>query len=200
MDSQIIDRIVELKADGFKSLYYLNVKGLELIFRPLTFDEHNTIIDLERYLDGASINDTLLRMTVLSYHEANWIERYPFAFHIDYIAQIILEVSGFQNEERFLSILNEKRHLARQIHSLIEIYICTAFKTISPTQVKAMNLDEQIELFAKAEEALGKPIEFDKLFGEPKKDDLYPTPPGMESTNDLLSAEVADMPDWNERR
>lgn len=196
MNQKIIDATVELKADGYKSLYYQSTKGLEVIFRPLTFDEYETIMDLERYLDPAAINNTIVKMAVVfSTAGIQWVDNWKRAFDIDHIAQAILDISGFQNKARFFELMDEKRKLAKQVQSLMEIYICTAFKAISPLQLKDMTLEQQIELVAKAEEALGKPIPFDVIMKSDKND--YPVPEGMETTDPMLSADAANPIEWD---
>jgi hypothetical protein len=65
MDPLILDNVIKLKADGYKSIYYVKTKGLELIFRPLTFDEYETLMGLESYIDEAAINDCILDIAVL---------------------------------------------------------------------------------------------------------------------------------------
>jgi transcriptional regulator with XRE-family HTH domain len=200
MDPLILDNVIKLKADGYKSIYYVKTKGLELIFRPLTFDEYETLMGLESYIDEAAINDCILDIAVLFCTKgSNWIKSYSRAFEIDHIAQKILDVSGFRNKQTFYRLLKEKRALAKEVQSLIEIYICTAFKAISPLELKNMSLEEQVELLAKAEEALGKPIDFHKILegDDDPRERAYPTPKGMESSKEFLDESVADKVDWN---
>lgn len=201
MNQNTIQKIVELKASGHKSIYFLEVRGLEVIFRPLTFDEYTTVKGLEGYLDGAAVNDAIVMMCALYCSEGpvdSYVANCKNAFDIDHIAQFILDVSGFENQETFLGILREKRVLAHQLQSLIEIYICSAFKAISPLDLKHMNLEELIELLAKAEEAMNKPIDFDAIFGVLTEKEMklrqMPTPQGMNSTEDILSPQAASKP------
>jgi len=197
MKVDTIDKIISLKADGYKSLYLIQVEGLDFIVRPLTFDEYNTVISLEKYLDGVTINDTLIRIATL-YNDAprglDYYLSHSKAIHADHIAEHILVLSGFQNAETFLKVLEEKRQVAQQAQTIIEIYICTAFRAYTPSDVQKMTLEEQIELFAKAEEALGKPIDFGKLINP----EVYPVAPGMSSTDDITDMMSADQIDWDE--
>lgn len=208
MDTRTSEALIALKTEGFRSIYYLEVEGLELLFRPLTFIENETINDLERYMDGASINDAIVKMVTMYSSAPNgiaqWVSECSKAFVIDHIAQMVLDVSGYQSKDRFIEILNEKRSKAHEIQSLIEIYICTAFKNITIAEIRNMTLEDQLEFFAKAEEAIGKPIDFEAIFN-PKpnrlnKNKLYPPKPGMQSSiDDLLNPTLADKPDFNER-
>lgn len=204
MDSRTIEALIELKTEGHRSIYFLEVKGLEILFRPLTFSEYDTVIDIETYLDAVSVNDAILRMAVLYSNApkgiADWVKNCKRAFYVDHIAQKILDVSGYQNKDRFVELLAEKRKKAQEVQSLIEIYICTAFKTISSKDISNMTLEEQLEYFAKAEEALGKPVDFNAIFNPPVKKGRMPNIPrreGMQSsTDDLLSPKVAEKPDF----
>lgn len=204
MDSRTIEALIELKTEGHRSIYFLEVKGLEILFRPLTFSEYDTVIDIETYLDAVSVNDAILRMAVLYSNSpkgiADWVKNCKRAFYVDHIAQKILDVSGYQNKDRFVELLAEKRKKAQEVQSLIEIYICTAFKTISSKDISNMTLEEQLEYFAKAEEALGKPVDFNAIFNPPVKKGRMPNIPrreGMQSsTDDLLSSKVAEKPDF----
>lgn len=198
MDARTSDALIELKTEGYRSIYYIDVMGLDILFRPLTFHEYEMITDLELYLDGASINDAVLKITVLfstcPNGIAEWISECKYAFVVDHIAQCILNVSGFQDKNTFIRILGEKRKKAHEIQSLIEIFICTAFKNVTINEIRNMTLEDQLEFFAKAEEALGKPVDFNVIFNGNKKrpKNPYPVPEGMQSsTDDMLSPDAA---------
>lgn len=204
MNVNTIDRLIELKAEGHKIVYYFEYEGLDILFRPLTFEQNDIIYDLERYLDGATINDTIIKMTVLHVSDPLGIEywlNHTRALVPDLIAQKIIDVSGFNNPEKMMQIVEESREKANQLESLLESFICSAFHTISPDQCKAMTLQEQLELFTKAEVILGKTVDFNKVFkpetARTKALKSYPKPDGMMSTDDLLGDEGANKFDWN---
>lgn len=144
------------------------------------------------YIDAPTINDTVLVMTTLycDYlgNIEQWLEYKALAVEPDFFAQKILDVSGFEDEKAFKEILAVKRSSALEIKTLIEIYICTAFHQYKPYDVQQMNLEEQVELFAKAEQALGRTIDFDNHLKN--SNSILPVPPGMEST-DMLSIDEA---------
>ena len=68
-----------------------------------------------------------------------------------------------------------------------------------------MTLEEQLDLFAKAEKAIGKEVDFGEAFSpdqEKRPDDPrqeYAIPEGHESTEagTMLSSNAADIPNWN---
>ena len=212
MQQATLDSFIQLKADEVRTVYFVEIEGLEFLFRPLKFDEYKFVNELDRFLDGANVNDTLLRLAV--YHCSydggleSWLQTGK-AGHPDFLSQAILDLSGFQNPESFIALVNEKRSEAAQVHSVIETYICSAFHSIRPEEVANMTLEDQLILFAKAEQAIGNPVDFEKIFGLDKKDDNkrqnvdprnMPIPPGYETTapdiGNILSSDVADLPEW----
>jgi hypothetical protein len=203
MKQATLDRLIALKAEGQKTIYYLDIKGLDFLFRPLTFEENNVILDLEKHLDGATINDTIIRMTCLFIEHSSGLDDWLVSvkgFLPDHIAEKILKVSGFNNLETLANIVNEKRALANEVESLIEAYICAAFHTITPNMCKQMTLEEQIELLTKAEIILGKQIDFNKLLIKDPREAAYPVPEGMQSTEDILSDKNATPVNWEDIR
>lgn len=201
MKQQTLNRLILLKAEGQKVIYYINVKGLDVLFRPLTFEENNVILDLEEHVDGATINDTIVRMTTLYFEEdlETWLATCN-GFLPDHFAEKVLRVSGFNSSDALLKTINEKREEASQLESLIECYICAAFHTLTPDLCKQMTLDEQLSLLSKAETIIGKKIDFDKVLNADPRDAAYPKQPGMESTNDLLDNKNADKVNWDDLR
>jgi len=210
-----LDRFIQLKADEVRTIYFVEIEGLEFLFRPLKFDEYKFVNELDRFLDGANVNDTLLRLAVYHCSHLEGLEGWLVsgkAGHPDFLAQAILDLSGFQNPEDFVKLVNEKRAEAAQVHSVIETYICSAFHSIRPEEVANMTLEDQLVLFAKAEQALGNPVDFEQIFGLDKKDGKddkkrpqadprsMPVPPGYETTapevGNILSPGVADLPEW----
>ena len=206
MDQQTLDKFIKLKADGQRTLFFVDHEGLEFLFKPLTLDEYNIITELENFLSGAVINDTLLRITVLFCNYSGGLEKWLFdgkAGHPDFLAQAVIDASGFQSREQFLTILEKKRESASEIQSIIEMYICSAFPSLKPADINTFTLEEQLDLFAKAEQALGKPVDFDKAFSGNKNNtpaqdprEQYSPPPGHQ-TSELLSSDIADMPNWS---
>lgn len=198
MNQETIDRLIELKGAGNKFLYYIELGGLEFIFRPLTFEENNIILDLEAYLDPVSINNTIVLMAVkhCTYRQGIdlWLEQGKAGIP-DHLAQYILNVSGFNDQDKFITTVNEARFKADQLESLIECYICSAFHTMTPDMCKALSLQEQLELFAKAEVILGKPVDFSKIFKVANEADGYEPAAGMQRSDLLDNEDVETVED-----
>jgi len=207
MNQETLDKFLELKADGQRTLFFADIEGLEFLFKPLTLEEYNIVIELERFLNGALINDTLLRISVLHCGKPGGLEEWldmSKAGHPDYLSQAVLETSGFQSQEQFTKILEEKRKLATHVQSIMEMYICSAFPSLKPSDIELMTLEEQLDLFAKAEKAIGKEVDFNEALPEAAKArtkdprENYPVPEGHESTDvgSMLAQGVADLPNW----
>ena len=103
-----------------------------------------------------------------------------------------------------MAILTEKRQLATQVQSIMEMYICTAFPSLRPSDIELMTMEEQLDLFAKAEKAIGKEVDFDEAIGpgkegepyDPRQD--YSTPEGHQSTDVMLDPQAADQVKWDQ--
>jgi hypothetical protein len=192
-----------LKLQGHTELFDTDIRGLEFIFRPLTFAEYTRVLECEEYMAGLDLNDHILRIAVL-YVEGfenvdGWLER-ARAIEPDQLAEQILLESGFGDKKRFLKTVEECREEVAQIETMMQLFICAAFRAITPMDVKNMTLREQLSLCTKAEEILGKKIDFTAALGEkrPHADQSIPIPEGYESTDpslsNILSPEAADKP------
>lgn len=191
---------VTLRSEGHRELYYIKIGGRELIFRPLTFDEYELVLDMEKHLDGPFINDTIVRIASL-YCEGG-VEAFLLeskAGFPDKLAESIIQVTGFQNKQLFKQKLIHKRNEATTLESIMQTTSCMAFG-IKPHEWRDFTMEEQLEIFAKAEQALGTPIDIDMVLGDSAQQETAvplapPVPPGMESI-DFLHAE-GDQPDFN---
>jgi hypothetical protein len=201
---------IALKQKGISELFLLELRGLEFLFRPLTFAEYRTATNMDDKLTGPLINDYIVRQGVLygepsGYDVDCWLDKAPAIFP-DQLAEAVLNMSGFQDQDLFLEILKEKRENVQKINSLIQIFICSAFRSLRPDEVDDMTLIEQLDLFAKAEEILDKKIDLEAVLkGKPTPkmppSAAVPIPEGMDSTDMppemILSPELADKPDMS---
>jgi hypothetical protein len=189
-----------LKQQGERLVYYVAIEEVEFLFRPLAFCEFQIATELERQVDSATVNDYIVSTTTLysSQDLSVWLDVCK-AIAPDSLSQAILNISGFGDPDVFISILAEKRELAKNMNSVIQKVICSAFPLYTPTQLEAMTLEEQVELLAKAEEMLEHQIDFSKVFTEDGQQ-LPPVPAGMESTevNAIMRQENATQPAINE--
>jgi hypothetical protein len=191
MKEETVKQFVSLRSRGHKSIFFLELEGRDFLVRPLTYSEYGLVLDLEDSLDGPVINDTIVRMASLYIERTTvdtWLEE-AMPSSPDSLAEVIIKNSGFQDEEIFIKTLEEKRKSATEFQSIIQMYICSVFK-VTPNEVLNMTMVEQLDLFAKAEHMLGKPVEIGEMISGSQRPTGPPVPDGMESVE-------FDTPDWN---
>ena len=185
-----------LRSSGKNELYFVEVEGRDFLFRPLTYSEYELVCDLEKYLEGPYINDTILRMCILytdfqgGLHE--YIEKGK-CMSIDKLAQVILDCSGFQNQEHFVILVHKARQSTLELDSIMQMYSCAIFK-ISPEEYNNMTLEEQIKYFTMAEQIAGQHIDLEGILGTSSEGP--PVPNGMSSIDFLNDPELADIPEF----
>jgi len=199
MNRETLARFSQLKVEGHKLLYLIKHGGLELIFRPLTFSEYKTIEELEAHVDPVIVNDTVVRVAVeYCSRGIEWLINDSPAILVDKVAEIIVSQSAFTDKKVFLELLTEARKKSENLESLIQIVIHKAFPSLTPDDVEAMTISEQMTLFAKAEQITGERVNIEAgvQTKEGKQPMMPPVPPGFETT-DIMGQENADMPDWD---
>lgn len=196
---------VALRAQGTKAIYHVELEGLDFLFRPLSFSEYQLVLDLEKRLTGPVINDTIVRIAVLHCELGSleeWLDKCQPSSP-DQLAQVIVNESGFQDKERFLQVLARERKAANEFQSVIQMYISMAF-SMKPSEIDDLNMEEQMRLFAMAEQMLGQPVDVNNLFQRPQEEmptaeptmapPHIPVPEGMTSID--LEDPVMSMPEF----
>ena len=200
MKENTITAYVDLKLQGHKHIQIFTTDGgLEFLYRPLTFLEFEAVSELDDIAMGVEINDEVVKRATLwsEIDIPKWLENAK-AIEPDNYAQAILDFSIFKDPVAILQETLKAREEAQLIPSLIELYICNAYKAITPKDVRNMNMYEQLDLMAKSESVMGQPINMDGIVAnEPTTD--YPVPEGMDSTEDMsfLNKDSADLPSFN---
>lgn len=165
----------ELK-NKYGPLYAFDVKGIELLFRQLKFNEFDRISNIQD-VDGfssADAEDEILKITLV-YPENFDIYRIP-AGAVSSIAQEILDASGFASARTAKAILQEKRVWASEVRSLMKAFVLATIHAYTPENLDDMTFSQLAEKVALAE----KIIEIQQSIN------------GMESTNiklDLIDPE-----------
>ena len=189
MKEETLRQFVLLRGQGHKSIFHLELEGRDFLVRPLTYSEYSLVLDLENSLDGPVINDIIVRMATLFIEDVvvdDWLEE-AMPASPDSLAEVIIKNSGFQDEGVFLETLRKKRETATEFQSIIQMYICSVFR-VSPNDVLNMTMEEQLDLFAKAEHMLGKPIDLEEMNEASQQGPAIPV--------DMDSIEF-DTPDWD---
>jgi hypothetical protein len=199
MKTETAKAFVALRADGHRELYFSQIGGRDVVFRPLTFDEYNLVCDLERHMDGPFINDTIIRLCILYTDWDDGIEGLidcSKGLVPDKLAELILRRSKFQDENAFIKLVHEKRMAAYELDSVMQTYVCSVFK-VSPAEYEKYTLEEQVRLFAMAEVVIGNQVNVeDILSGDTETRGIGPpVPEGMMSSTDFLNnPDIATMP------
>jgi hypothetical protein len=200
----ILEVISDLRLEGYSELVYTVHGGQELVFRPLLYYEYDAIIALEESTSPPEINDIIASRCTLYPKDSGWIDNTK-AGVVDQYAQEIIDYSGWDSSEKMLEMLNESREQANSLPALIEIVVCTVYKSVSPEDLRKMTLREQLDIYAKAEtifQASGARLDIAQILmqdikDQAKKPDL-PVPPGMSTTDmDMLDKDAASMPDFD---
>jgi hypothetical protein len=162
MKYDTIDKLITLKQEGYTEIYYVNLRGQDFLFRPLTFRESDIIEELEQipHISPVMVNETILRMCVLNLVTDIWLTNDSCLAGVpDVLAQMILDCSGFSSSEAVGIKMKEKRESAETLHNVISNCICSVFHSYTPSDIQNMTLDEQLSILAKAELILGTSID-----------------------------------------
>lgn len=138
LDSEVL---LELKSK-YDPLYAFNVKGIELLFRQLTFSEYDKIAIIQDVdgMSSADAEDEILKCTLV--HPVGFdIYRIP-AGAVSSIAEEILEASGFGSPKTAKQILNEKRIVAGEVRSLMKAFVLATIHTYSPEDLDNMTFSQ----------------------------------------------------------
>lgn len=154
--SEITERLPKWKT-RYGEIFYLPV-GEGFVLRPFTLGEFK-LYALERQVDDITAETNIVQ-TCLLWPENFDVEELSQA-DFEIIAQKLLEVSPFDNQERFLDKLETARANTEKLHNAIYIHIAAAFPVMSLDMVDALYPDKLIEMLALAEKILQRPIVID---------------------------------------
>lgn len=154
--SAITDRLVDWKTK-YGEIFYLPV-GEGFVLRPFTLGEFK-LYTLERQVDDITAETNIVQTCLLWPENFDVEDLYQADFEI--IAQKLLEVSPFDNQDRFLEKLDVARADTGRLHNAIYIHIAAAFPVMSLDMVDALYPDKLIEMLALAEKILQRPIVID---------------------------------------
>lgn len=196
MKEKTIEAFVELRLKNYTELFCYELGGLEFIYRPLSFAEYNTILELEDHLSGPEINDHIVTIcTLYPSNISKWLD-IAKAADPDTYAQKILDESGWNSSDKMLQLFMKGKEERDELPALIELVICTVYKALRPEDIKNMTLKEQMSLYAKAEliyNAGGTNLDIESMLKQDaNKQKIMPVPEGMQST-DLSKYDTPDF-------
>lgn len=150
MDQELL---LELKIK-YGPLYGTSVKGIDLLFRELKYNEFDKFLAIQD-ADGYSSADSedYLLQTCIVYPENFDIYKIP-AGAVTSISDAILEASGFSSIKVAKSILELKRQKALEVRGLMKAFVLATISTYTPEQLDEMTFSELAERVALAEQII----------------------------------------------
>ena len=114
--------LIELK-QKYGPLFAISIKGIDLLFRELTFKEFDDIIKIQDggYFSSADSEDKILEATLV-YPDLKALDRIP-AGAVSSLSQEILDASGFASAKTAKRILDEKRSNASEVRTLMKAFV-----------------------------------------------------------------------------
>lgn len=145
--------LIELK-QKHGPLFATSIKGIDLLFRELTFKEFDNIIKIQDggHFSSADAEDKILE-TTLVYPDLQILNRIP-AGAISSLAQEILDASGFSSARTAKRILEEKRAVAGEVRTLMKAFVLATIHSYSPEDLDNMTFSELAEKVALAEKII----------------------------------------------
>jgi hypothetical protein len=133
-------------------LFAFNIKGTDLLFRQLTFEQFDDIAQGQEsgYLSSADAEDKVLEATLV-YPDINFIQRIP-AGAVSSIAQEIIDQSGLASARIAKGILEEKRAISQtDVRVLMKAFVLATMPAYSPDDLNKMTFSQLAEKVALAE-------------------------------------------------
>lgn len=148
--------LAELKSQ-YGPLFAVSIKGIDLLFRQLTFDEFDKIADGQEFgfLSSADAEDKILEATmVYPFIDVNIINKIP-AGAVSSIAQEIIDRSGLSSARVAKSILEEKREKStNDVRTLMKAFVIATMPTYSPEDLNKLTFSQLSEKVVLAEKII----------------------------------------------
>lgn len=138
--------------------FYFRHLHIEVLARPLTVAEVNTIEAMAETILGHIIHDWVCENSIIYCNIGlDQLLNDEKAGYVKSIAESILSNSSLKGETDFLSLLTEKRNKIKQTDLYLENFVMTAFKNLTVKDLRSLTIPGYTELLARAEEILGSP-------------------------------------------
>jgi len=156
--------------EQYEHLFYVGFamteRQFEVVFRPLSLHEAGVITQVGPAIPPFDMNDWIALRGVLSISNAQGLNPTDFinsaycpAALPDLMAELILGVSGFEDPQSYVDLLDQARAEQQTIQASIENFICAAFPGTKPRDVGDMSVYEQMNMLARAEIMLGRQLD-----------------------------------------
>lgn len=141
--------IAELKKK-YGEVFHVEIDGIEIIFRALTFKEFNDLSIEEDYYSSVESEEAIVR-TALVYPEFEILER-GRAGVLSALAEEIIEESAFFNAEKAKELLEEHRENSESILISMKALIISAMPSYNDEMLDNYTFSQLLEKVALAEQ------------------------------------------------
>lgn len=150
IDSDVVFKLKE----KYGNIYSVNIKGVEVVFRELTFQEYKKILYLRELNDfsSADIEDVIISYSIVYPEDFDW-NKIP-AGNISALAEDVLDISGITSAKLAKSILEQKRLEANEVKNLMKAFVLATITSYTPEQLEAMTFSELAEKVALSEKII----------------------------------------------
>jgi hypothetical protein len=145
----------ELLAD-FKSqydeVYQISTNGIDIVFRPLTYEEFDAFAISEEFTGNAETEDLIVE-AVLLHPDIKTLQE-TSAGVITGVCEEVIEQSGFFNVRIASSKLEEARERASDVRFIIKSFILSAIPSYHPDDLDKKTFKQLCDLIALSEQIL----------------------------------------------
>jgi hypothetical protein len=147
------EKLYEIKKK-YGSVFAVNVKGQDVVFRELTFNEYDKVVEYKNSDDKSSADaEDLIISAAVVYPENFNFEKLPPGL-ITSLAQEIIDFSGFYSAKLAKSILESKREQAKEVRSLMKAFVLATIPSYTPEQLDEMTFSQLAEKVALSEKII----------------------------------------------
>jgi hypothetical protein len=138
----------------YGSIFSVNIKGQDIIFRELTFNEYDRIVEYKNNENSSSLEaEDLIISSAVVYPENYNFEKLP-AGTISSLAQEIIDFSGFYSPSLAKQILLSKRKTANEVRGLMKAFVLSTIPAYKPEDLDDMTFSQLAERVALSEKIL----------------------------------------------
>lgn len=138
----------------YGSVFAVNLKGQEVLFRELTFNEFDRITEYKNSESSSSTeSEDLIISSAVVYPKDYNFEKLPPGL-ISSLAQQIIDFSGFYSARLAKQVLETKRQQAGQVRSLMKAFVLATISAYSPEDLDAMTFSQLAERVALSEKII----------------------------------------------
>jgi len=147
------DFLYQLKKK-YGSVFSVVIKGQEIVFRELTFDEYDQVVEYKNNEDSSSVDaeDYIISSAVIYPENFDPNKLSPGA--ISSLAQEIVDFSGFYSPSLAKQILEAKRSKASEVRGLMKAFVLSTISSYKPPDLDGMTFSQLAELVALSEKII----------------------------------------------